>query len=215
MCNDELSLQSNFFACCCHEDGIDNTKEVLSNTIRDNSDFLRRGLKVFYQCLAGGGRNSGDDISRGNCFGNNFFKISRQFRYSVLWMLDECQVVDCDNLAHLTIKRRQDEIGAVIDIYMAREKSGRERESPAVPENIEIAVGNNEAACPYISCFRKRALLCGASSGEQGILVLFILLEHSIHQVAHIVTNACLLSNGGCIINRNTHGITLQCAYPR
>src|SRR5260370_41410414 len=73
---------------------------------------------------------------------------------------------------------------------------------------------SNEAACPYIGRFRKRTLLCGASSGEQGILVLFILLEHSIHQVAHIVTNACLLSNGGCIINRNTHGITLQCAYP-
>src|SRR5579859_8118129 len=120
--------------------------------------------------------------------------------------------MDGDNLAYLTVDGGQNKIGAMIDIYLAREKSCGDRQSPAIPENVEIAVGNNNAASPYILRLRKLVLPCGASTGEQGVLVPGVLREYGIHKTADIVPYSRPLPDGRRIINRNAHGKYL--AYP-
>src|SRR5258708_34195251 len=97
----------------------------------------------------------------------------------------------------------------MIDIYLAREIGRGERQSPAIPEDVEIAIGNNDATSPYIVCLRKRMLRCGASAGEQSVLAFGILRKYGIHQIRHIITNSCPLAASRCIVNANAHANNL------
>src|SRR5258706_7012785 len=93
----------------------------------------------------------------------------------------------------------------MVDIYLPREIGGIEGQPPAVPEDIKIAIGNNDAASPHILHSRKRTLPGGASTGKQGILVSRILCEHGIDQTSHIISDTSPLPNCRCIVNCDTH----------
>ena len=68
-----------------------------------------------------------DKISSGYGFWNNFLQVRCQLRNGVFRMFKEGEVMNCDNLAYVTVDRWQNKIRAMVDIYLACEKGCRER----------------------------------------------------------------------------------------
>src|SRR5258707_5115009 len=120
-------------------------------------------------------------------------------------MIQEGEIMDCDNFAQLFTDRGQGEIRTVVDIDLDREIVRVERQTPAIPDNIQVAVRDKNTASPYVLRIRKRTLPCGASAGEQGILIAGILGQHGIDQSTYIVTYARALANGRRIVNGDMH----------
>src|SRR6266571_2982680 len=135
----------------------------------------------------------------------DFFEIGCQCRNGIFWMLQEGEVMDCDNIVEFLTERRQSKVGAMINIHLPCEIGGIERQAPAIPEDVQVAVGDEDAAPSNVGSSGKRTLPCGASACKQGILVTGILGKHGTHQVTHIVPDACLLPDTCCIVNRNMH----------
>src|SRR3954454_3447396 len=97
-------------------------------------------------------------------------------------MIQEGEIMDCDNFAELFTDRGQGEIWAMVDIDLAREIVRVERQTPAIPDNIQVAVRDKNTASSYVLRSRKRTLPRGESAGEQGILIAGIIGQHGIDQ---------------------------------
>src|SRR5690349_10696119 len=96
----------------------------------------------------------------------------------------------------------------MIDICLPGEQGSGQGNAPAIPEDIEVAIWNNDASPTYICRFREGMLCRWATAGEQSILVALILLQHCRDKVANISANARSLSNCCRIIYCDTHKTT-------
>src|SRR5258705_11000756 len=93
----------------------------------------------------------------------------------------------------------------MINIHRSSKVVGVERKTPAVPENIQITIGNNYTTSLNIVSNWERTFLCRASTGNQCVLITGVLSEHCIDQTAHILSDASSLPDASCIVERNTH----------
>src|SRR5260370_27498915 len=93
----------------------------------------------------------------------------------------------------------------MVNIHRSSKIVGIEWNTPAVPENIQVAVGNTYTTSLNIVSNWERAFLCWASTGNQCVLIAGILSEHRIDQTAHILSDTSSLPDASCIVERNTH----------
>src|SRR5436190_12367012 len=93
----------------------------------------------------------------------------------------------------------------MVNIHWSSKVVGIEWSMPAVPENIQITIGNNYTTSLNIISDWERTFLCRASTGDQSVLVAGILSEHRIDQTAHILSDTSSLPDASCIVERNTH----------
>src|ERR1700674_2254775 len=93
----------------------------------------------------------------------------------------------------------------MIDVGGAGEVVSVEGDSPAIPEDVEVAIGDADATAMGVVGGREWMLCGGASAGDQCICVEGILREHGVHQATDILPNACSLPDASRIVKRNTH----------
>src|SRR5437879_621271 len=198
-------LQAIFMGCSCQQDRIGDAVKIWTHAIGNDGEFLAWRLKVGHEGAANLLGDGADYVGSLYCLRHDFFKIRCELGHSIFRMVEEGEIMDCDNLAEIFTDRGQGEIWTMVDIDLAGEIVRVERQTPAIPDNIQVAVRNKNTASPYVLRSRKRTLPRGASAGEQGILIAGILGQHGIDQSTHIVTYASALANGCCIVNGDMH----------
>ena len=70
-------------------------------------------------------------------------------------MLQESQVIDGNNLACFACEWRKAKVQAMIYVCWSREDICIKRNSPAVPENVKVAIRNKYIATPNVASCRK------------------------------------------------------------
>src|SRR6266849_2034244 len=93
----------------------------------------------------------------------------------------------------------------MVNIHRSSKVVGIEWNTPAVPKNIQITIGNTYTTPLNIVSNWERAFPCRASTGDQSVLVAGILSEHRIDQTAHILSDTSSLPDASCIVECNTH----------
>src|SRR5436190_23740611 len=93
----------------------------------------------------------------------------------------------------------------MVNIHWSSKVVGIEWNMPAVPENIQLTIGNNYTTSLNIISNWERTFLCRASAGDQCVLIVGVLSKHRINQAAHILSDASSLPDASCIVERNTH----------
>src|SRR5258708_19590037 len=100
-------------------------------------------------------------------------------------MLQESQIIDGNNLVHSAYERRKAKVQAMIDVCQTRDAICIERNPPAVPENVKVAIRNKYTATPNIASGRKRMLLCVNSACNQRVLFNRLPFHHTRPQPSY------------------------------
>src|SRR5438552_6041139 len=107
--------------------------KVRSDPIGNNDQLLTWRLKMLDQRAADFRRDGCHYIRRRNSLRYDFMQISGQRGHGIFGMFQKSEVMDRHDLTYFLVERRQDEIGAMIDIRWTCKKRGWWRHMPTIP----------------------------------------------------------------------------------